>query len=236
MKNEIRSKYLDAVSNLSYGFLPSSDSSGGGKTLLDTIAPEINTVKQVHGKEFVWSWEREKQIRQADGIGTIKTNHPVGIYSADCTPILLAGLKEDRAVAVAAVHAGWRSTALKIGELSLRGFAEKCRTLEAESVVALIGPCISKEKFEVGEELLDKFPEAKAAGFFTFLREEDGKKKYLLDLVAENKRQLKTTAEELQLRLKIDDVALCTFSNLDWPSFRRDREKAGRILSHIRFQ
>jgi len=236
MNNSPRSKLLETLHNVSYGFISSSDANEKGKALLDKIAPEINTVKQMHGKEFVWSTEKEKQIRQADGIATTKANHPVGVYSADCAPVLLVAIKNNKAIAVAAIHAGWRGTAQKICMDSLQIFAEKCCALGGEQIIAAIGPCISKEKFEVGEEMLAEFPEAEKAGFFTFLREENGKKKYLLDLIAENRRQMLEAATRINIELKIDDVALCTFSNLAWPSYRRDREKAGRILSHIRFQ
>ena len=58
--------------------------------------------------------------------------------------------------AVAAVHAGWRSTVLRIPEAVLQAMAGAYGT-RPQDVEAAIGPGISLEAFEVGNEVYEAF-------------------------------------------------------------------------------
>ena len=86
---------------------------------------------------------------EADSLITDETDLPLIIFTADCVPILLwDGVRG----AVAAVHAGWRGTALDIaGKTVLRMEDEfGCRP---ENLRAAIGPCISACCFETDEDV-----------------------------------------------------------------------------------
>lgn len=236
MQSEITlSPLLSSLPKVRHGFL--SDHTPGGRDSLDELLPTVSTVKQVHGDILLWSDRLEKRAREADGIATFTGNLSVGVYSADCTPILAVALGKDGPLAVMAVHAGWRGTAKQIGKKSLLAFAESARTKGATEFFAAVGPCISFESFEVGEEVIAAFPGALERGQAKLLRLEGERKKYLFDLPGENARQLKEAASEAGMKLKLEILDECTLKNGDrYPSYRRDKEKAGRILSYLCFE
>ena len=95
-------------------------------------------------------------------------------------------------------------------------------------MIAWIGPCISGERYEVSPDLAasfaSAFPDA-VADRTPFL---DGR---FLDLVALNAHQLRRAGLSAD---NIETSGLCTFTLADaFPSYRREGEKAGRILSAI---
>jgi copper oxidase (laccase) domain-containing protein len=135
-----------------------------------------------------------------------------------------------------AVHAGWRGTALGIAGSSFREFSAAVLARQGKAVrfLAAIGPCIQFESFEVGAEVIAAFPGAESGGLARYLRTEEGNRKYLFNLPGENLRQLKAAAEGLSL--EVDGLDLCTVKGKGLlPSYRREREKAGRILSFLEF-
>lgn len=229
----IHSALLSALPKLRHGFL--ANHTPGGRDELDRLEPAIATVKQVHKDLMVFTDSIEKRAREADGIATKKPGLAVGVYSADCTPVLVAAYAGNSPQAVMAVHAGWRGTAMEIARKSLEQFA--LETGKQLQFYAAVGPCIGFDSFEVGQEVVDAFPGSLERGLARYLRDEEGKKKYLFDLPGENERQLRAAAETLGLRLELDVLEHCTFSARDTlPSYRRDREKAGRILSYLSFE
>ncbi len=227
------SPLLRSVRGLSHGFTNKKIT----KEELDQLDAGTATAKQVHGHELIWATQFEKRARDADGVATLIPGLSVGVYSADCTPLLsVATDSNGTPFAVMAVHAGWRGTAAGIGEKTLRAFAEKALALHPDAqFLSAIGPCIGPQSFEVGEEVVQAFPHSEERGLAKFLRLEEGKKKFLFNLPGENLRQLQGVKKELGLSLKIDSIAHCTLARAEeYPSYRRDREKAGRILSFIR--
>ena len=77
----------------------------------------------------------------------------IGVYSADCVPVLIA---DKRLNVVAAVHAGWRGT---VGGIT-RAAVERMKAdfgCRPEDMQAVIGPSISPDAFEVGEEVVMLF-------------------------------------------------------------------------------
>lgn len=229
MEKIIQSSLLNKIPGIQHGFttklLPLSEQV--------EIENKTSTVKQVHKDLLVWIDHFEKRKQEADALATQTPLLPLGVFSADCTPVLLVAIEDGKPIAIAAIHAGWRGTALKIVEKSFATFAE---ITKAKKFMAAIGPCISKASFEVGQEVIDAFPQAENLGLAHFLRLEDGKRKYLMDLSGENFRQLQNAAAQAKVSLEIDNLGHCTFKESHrYHSFRRDREKAGRILSFLSF-
>ena len=81
---------------------------------------EVFRVKQVHGNTVLTSSQigllssgveaAEQSPPPADGLISEQPEQAVWVASADCTPVLIADFETGQ---VAAVHAGWRGTALK---------------------------------------------------------------------------------------------------------------------------
>lgn len=87
----------------------------------------------------------------ADGLCTDVANSPVGVYVADCIPVLMADV---RTGVVAAVHAGWRGTVAGVVPAAVVRMSEAFGTRPGDLRVAL-GPAIGVCCFEVGEEVVD---------------------------------------------------------------------------------
>ncbi len=77
----------------------------------------------------------------------------IGVSTADCVPVLLYDAVKG---VVAAVHAGWRGTVARIVEKVLETMQERYGCSLAD-VKAVIGPSISLNAFEVGDEVYDAF-------------------------------------------------------------------------------
>ncbi len=189
-------------------------------------------MKQVHETGIEWTTERRKGSVEADAIATALVGLPVGVFSADCSPILLVAVDGNRnGTAVMAVHAGWRGAAAKIAEKAVESLGQRAPGAE---LFAVVGPTIGFGAFEVGEEVVAAFPGSLERGLAKFLQVEGGKKKYLFHLAGENARQIQEAAARLNTNCTVDVLEECTFENKErYPSFRREREKAGRMLSFV---
>ncbi len=117
------------------------------------------TVKQVHGTDVVDA-EAPPELPteddgrpQADAVLTVARGRAVGVYTADCVPVLLA---HPATGAVCAVHAGWRGAAAGIVTRAALMLAARVGAAASELRAALgpsIGPCC----FEVGCEVVAAF-------------------------------------------------------------------------------
>ncbi|MFC0202108.1 peptidoglycan editing factor PgeF [Paracoccus rhizosphaerae] len=114
----------------------------------------LATVKQVHSAKVVTLTEDDDiaEIRdvQADGLVTARRDVAVAVLTADCQPILLA---DPKAGVVGACHAGWRGAIDGVIEATV----DAMRNLGAKDVRAVIGPTISQQAYEVGDEFMDNF-------------------------------------------------------------------------------
>ena len=135
----------------------------------------------------------------------------VAVKTADCIPILLVD-EEHRAVA--AVHAGWRGTVAHIAQNAVHAMWQEFGT-EARRLHAAVGPGIGKCCYEVGAEVAAQFGETGPCH---------------IDLAEANRRQL---ADAGVPEAQIYVAALCTRCGGDFHSYRRDKEKAGRMLSFV---
>jgi polyphenol oxidase len=119
-------------------------------------------VKQVHGNQVLKSSEvleflAEQTVDdavawpEADGLLSESPCQAVWVCSADCTPVLIADEKTGQ---VAAVHAGWRGTALKIVPRAISQMLDKGSKV-ADLRVAM-GPAIKGEVYQVSKEVASK--------------------------------------------------------------------------------
>lgn len=164
-----------------------------------------------------------------NGIDALITAEPgccICVSTADCVPVLLYDRKLQ---VVAAVHAGWKGTVKRIVSHVLKRMNEEFGT-RGEDVIACIGPSISLESFEVGEEVFEVF---RTEGFemarISLWKEETGK--HHIDLWEANRMQLLdfgVSATQIELS------GICTYKNHDdFFSARRLGIDSGRILSGI---
>lgn len=147
------------------------------------------------------------------------------IKTADCLPVLV--VDELRKV-IAAVHCGWRGTSKRVMQKAIQGMVDRYKCRPSSLLVAL-GPCIGSECYEVGEDVLQSFREEGLSAEF-FRSHPTKEEKYLFDLKGENISQLMSLGIEKKNIYSVDG---CTHCDESFPSYRREREKAGRMLSFI---
>ena len=163
---------------------------------------------------------------ELDEVDAVVTNLPgycMCISTADCIPILLYDTNRQ---VVAAVHAGWRGTVGRIVEKTLDTM-EACFGTKGKDVVACIGPGISLEAFEVGDEVYRAFEEAG----FEMSRISRRYTKWHLDLWEANRLQLLAHGVDEN---RIEVASVCTYHQCDdFFSARRLGIRSGRILSGV---
>ena len=121
----------------------------------DIVSQDVLLPKLTHSCNVEVVNER-KMFLDTDALITQVPGLWIGVYSADCVPILVA---DTRLKVVAAIHAGWRGT---VGGIT-RATVERMTTdfgCRPEDLQAVIGPSISPEAFEVGEEVVMLFRQA----------------------------------------------------------------------------
>ena len=165
----------------------------------------------------------EEDLQDVDAVVTHLKGICLCVSTADCVPILIY----DKAkLVIAAVHAGWRGTVGRIVEKTLETMKLHYGT-EGKDVVACIGPSISLESFEVGDEVYASFEEAG----FDMSRIAKKYEKWHLDLWEANRLQLLAHGV---LPENIEVASICTYQHHeDFFSARRLGIKSGRILSGI---
>ena len=135
-----------------------------------------------------------------------------------------AGRSPIQLATVAAVHSGWRGTALRVASRAVEALVRTGAT--ASSVCAVVGPCIQACCYEVGPELAERF----RAEFGSQVVRDGGVRPHL-DLSAAVRATL------LAAGLSADNVDLqpaCTACDgTRFYSHRRDGGVTGRHLSFI---
>jgi YfiH family protein len=183
----------------------------------------LRTVRQVHGARVasVRATDLPEMVStvEADALIASEPGVVLGIYTADCVPILIS----DGTGRVAAVHAGWRGTVAEVTVNAVAALLEK--GAQAEQLRAAIGPSICAHSFEVGEEVALKFERRWPA---TVRR---GADRLHVDLRMANRLQLEAAGV---LPHNIDSAAPCTHCDTArFFSYRRDGAGIGQQLSFI---
>lgn len=144
------------------------------RVLLNTILPsEPVWLEQVHGTVVV-SADMADCRPQADACIARHRAAVCVVMTADCLPVLLC---DKAGSVVGAAHAGWKGLAAGVIETTIQAMG-----VAPLHLMAWLGPAISQQNFEVGDEVRTAFvtvqPEAAAA----FIPGQPGK--WLADLCA----------------------------------------------------
>jgi polyphenol oxidase len=154
----------------------------------------------------------------ADGVLARQPARVCVVQVADCLPVLFAA---QDGTAVAAAHAGWRGLAAGVLEATVAKLA-----IAPARLCVWLGPAISREHFEVGEEVRAAFVTRDAGAAAAFSANLRGR--WQCDLVALARRRLAA--------LGIESVAggvWCTYADsARFFSYRRDGQ-CGRMAALI---
>lgn len=167
--------------------------------------------------------EQQQRLEGVDALMTDVRRLCIGVSTADCIPVLLYDPEHQ---AVCAIHAGWRGTVQRIVEVAIDQM-RKVYDSHPEKMMAQIGPGISLDSFEVGDEVFEAFE--KAGFVMSSISRHD--EKWHIDLPMCNRLQLKTSGV---LPQHISVASDCTFKQPDtWFSARRLGIHSGRIFTGI---
>lgn len=138
--------------------------------------------QQVHDTKVV---RVEKPGRYLTGIDGMVTNTPGLVLTtsyADCVPLFFVD-RVNKAIGLS--HSGWRGTKGEIGRITVETMQKEFGT-DPEEVIAVIGPSICGDCYEVSEDVALQFPETAR-----WRKEGAEAGKYQLDLWKANKEILK---------------------------------------------
>jgi len=180
---------------------------------------EIGYLKQIHSN-LVYNYDGE--THQGDGIITNRRKIGIGVFTADCVPVLIY---DNVNQVIAAVHSGWNGTLNEICVNALSKLKSEygCKM---KDLTAIIGPHNRCCCYEIGEDVKVLFSE---------------KEMYKnLEIIKNNKlnlekciiRQLETNGVQSQ---NIISTNVCTYCGSDYNmySYRKQKEDYGRMFSFI---
>lgn len=195
---------------------------------------------RIIGEEFATLPDGIKKML-LEGVDAVMTNIPgmcIGVSTADCIPVLLY---DEEHHAAAAIHAGWRGTQARIVHKAVQEMRMAYKT-DPTKLKAVIGPGISLDNFEVGDEVYAAFEQA-AFDMSTIAEErikrnpnaEDPAKaferKWHINLPLANIQMLTHNGVD---EANIINTGICTFDNADnYFSARRLGIESGRIYTGI---
>lgn len=123
------------------------------RLLAERVGAVVTFATQVHGARVVTVGDAHGQpdgheVGEADALVTATPGVAVGVYVADCLPVLLA---DAGAGVVAAAHAG--RPGLLAGVVEAAVDAAVAAGARPDHLVAALGPCIAGRSYEVPEQM-----------------------------------------------------------------------------------
>ncbi len=117
-------------------------------TIMGGTSEQLLGLKQVHGTDVIvvdTPWPHGA-TPAADAMVTARSDVVLSIITGDCAPVLLA---DGHGRIVGAAHAGWRGATGGILEATVMAL----RSLGAQEISAVIGPCIHQPSYEVSNDV-----------------------------------------------------------------------------------
>lgn len=119
------------------------------RMLLNTVLPsEPVWLEQVHGA-VVADADYASCQPVADACIARNSGAVCVVMTADCLPVLLC---DTRGTVVGAAHAGWKGLSAGVIEATVKHMG-----VDASNLLAWLGPAISQDAFEVGDEVRETF-------------------------------------------------------------------------------
>jgi len=186
---------------------------------------DIIYLKQIHSDKILKYISNDNSIKdeEGDAIITNEKNVIIGVFTADCVPIIL--IDEEKEV-IAAIHSGWKGTFESITLKAIEKMKLEFNTNEI-NIKAYIGPHIRECCYEVSEDLKLNFIEKKK----TISKEK---------LFDENNLNLEACIVDDLKRAGVKDyninsLNLCTYCSDDIKlhSYRKSQGAYGRMFAFV---
>ena len=179
--------------------------------------------EQIHGDNIVEIKNNDPYlIKAADALITKEKNAVLSVMTADCMPILIFD-PVNKAFGI--IHAGWKGAFLFLPGKTLRKMTKAFKTRPYDCL-AVLGPAICSDCYEVNNDLVEKNTETFRFGELGIIRNNS---KIYLDLVEINSEILLAAGLK---KGNIHKTGLCTSCLPEFfYSHRRDGGKTGRMMS-----
>ena len=156
------------------------------------------------------------QTHSSDFIDATFENTLIGVFTADCVPVIAYDKEKE---VIAAIHSGWKGTYTKIARKTCEYMKEK---YGCENIKVIIGPHVRQCCYEVSEDLAEKFSEE-------FGKEVCNGRMLNLEKCVEI--QLKGIVKKENITST--RICTCCEKEVKMHSYRQDQEKSGRLFSSI---
>jgi hypothetical protein len=189
--------------------------------------PKISWVRirQTHSNLVLHSSApQEQDLPEADAHWSNRISLGLLIATADCVPVLVFDPMKKK---IAAIHAGWRGVASRIIPKTLDTIAPE--NADRQALQVFIGPHIQFGSFEIQKDVKGHLMgSVKNPPKTLEIPGADGK--YFFDL---NSLVMAQLLESGVTEHQVLNSGIDTKTDLEYHSYRRDRELAGRQLSFI---
>jgi len=215
--------------------LGSSDKKENVLQNLDFVSKKIGcskesliTLNQKHTNKVIHFKNNKSVINKLTGDSIVSEvkNIGVGILTADCAPIFFYDPKKN---IVGCAHSGWKGALNGIIKNTVKKFFDL--NSNSNDLIAVVGPCIAREHYEVKADFLNKFVDKNKSNekFFKKI----GNIKYLFDLRGFINKEI----SDLKIK-NVENIELDTFSEQKlFYSYRRsclnEEDDYGRCISVI---
>lgn len=194
---------------------------------LNSIIDEFNLkdvvyLNQIHSDKIYKYDKNYINIKEEEGDALItkEENVAIGVFTADCVPVIIANEKSN---VIATIHSGWKGTFNSITLKTLLKMKDEFN-IDINETKVFIGPHIRKCCYEVSEELKEKFLEK------TKISEDklfDGRKLSMQECILKDLREFGINENNIY------SLDLCTHceENIKLYSYRKSVGTYGRLFS-----
>ncbi len=164
---------------------------------------------------------------EIDGLITNQPNITLVTKYADCVPLYFVDPKNK---AIGLTHSGWRGTVKKIGKITVEEMNKNFGS-NPKDIIAVVGPSICVDCYEIGEEVAEEFKKAFPKHYENGILIAKGNGKYQLNLWEANRTVL-SEAGLLPENIHISGVCTCCNSDLFF-SHRKTEGKRGSLAAFL---
>lgn len=191
---------------------------------IDFNLENIIYLNQIHSDRIL-TYDKSRELNNIDGDGIITdiSRVAIGVFTADCVPVII--VDEEKKV-IGAIHSGWRGTINNIVGKAIQNMVDNYGC-DPTYIKVFIGPHNRSCCYEVSEELISEFQNNNI---------------FKTDKLISVDRNLNLyRCIELQLldkgikNINIVNCDLCTYCSKDigFYSYRKEKDKEGRMYSFV---
>lgn len=189
--------------------------------LKDTF--KVNNVvylNQIHS-DIIYELKNNDIVNlEGDAIITDEKSVAIGVFNADCVPVIIV---DEKSKVIAAIHSGWKGTIKKIVYKTIMKMIKDYNCKE-ENLKVFIGPHNKVCCYEVSEELIDNFKEE-----YVNININEGRHLNLEKCIISQINEFNILPENINL------LGVCTHCSKEYKlfSYRKSEEREGRLFSFV---